>query len=54
MLMRVEEQDEDRCLHVIRRTGEVVRVQESAIVTHKLIPPATRPLKAPPAWEEKT
>ncbi len=52
--MRVEELDGDRCMHVIRRTGEVVRVPESAVVTHKLIPPSIRPLKAPPAWEEKS
>lgn len=39
-----------RCLHVIRRSGDVVVIAESDVVKLKLIPAGSGKFHAPSAW----
>jgi ferredoxin len=54
VLLRVEDRPgPGRRLHVMRRSGEVVEVEESAVVKLKLIPAGSTPFRTPPSWRKQ-
>lgn len=44
----------DALYHVVRRSGEVVEVRQSAVLSLKLMPPGIGPLRIPGAWKSDT
>ena len=53
VLQRVERTGSSNCVyHIVRRSGEVVRVPEPDVVRIKPIPPASGPLRIPNSWKK--
>jgi hypothetical protein len=52
VLQRVERLPGDHCIyHIVRRSGEMVRVAEPDVLKVKIIPPASGPLRIPNSWK---
>lgn len=52
ILQRIERNPEGCVYHVVRRSGEVVRVDQSDVLKSKVLPPARGPIRIPKSWHE--
>jgi hypothetical protein len=53
VLQRIERSPEGCIYHLARRSGEVVRVEESDVLKSKVLPPAHGPIRMPKSWGDE-